>query len=62
MKINGYEINFTEQELDNMLNTQSRVIEFIAPDFEGYQNLSEIDKKILSHLYKVAKIINDKKS
>ncbi|MBQ7303768.1 MAG: hypothetical protein IJW75_02465, partial [Alphaproteobacteria bacterium] len=59
MKINGYEINFTESELDDILNSKTRIIEFISPDFEGYEKLSENDKKALLHLVKAAKIIND---
>ncbi len=59
MKIHGYEINFTESELDDILGNKTRVIEFISSDFEGYEKLSGNDKKALLHLVKAAKIIND---
>ncbi len=59
MKINGYEINFSENELDDILNTKCRVIELISRDFEGYKNLPENDKKAIEHLIKAAQIIND---
>lgn len=59
MKIKGYEINFSEQELDDVLHNQMRQIEFISKDFEGYKQLPEGDKKALEHLVKAADIIND---
>lgn len=59
MKINGYEINFKEYELDYILKNQTRTIELISRDFDGYKNLPEGDKKALEHLVKASKIINN---
>ena len=59
MKINNYEISFTEEELDEILNNKCRKVELISKEFEGYKNLSETDKKALEHLVNAAKIIND---
>ena len=57
MIINGYKVNFEESELDDILNSKTRIIEFISPDFEGYEKLSENDKKALLHLVKAAKTL-----
>ncbi len=54
-----YEFNLTEAELDNILNSQTRQIELIGPDFEGYQALPEGDKKALTHLINAANAINE---
>lgn len=59
MKINGYEINFSEKQLDKILKEQTRSIELISRDFDGYQKLPEGDKKAIEHLVNAAKIIND---
>lgn len=59
MKINGFELNFSEKELDEMRATQFREIELVSRDFEGYQNLPAGDKKALEHLLNAARIIND---
>ena len=59
MKINDYEINYKENELDEILTNKTRKIEFIGPEFEGYQQLSTGDKVALEHLVNAAKIIND---
>ena len=59
MKIDGYELNYSEEELDVMLNQQTRPVELISKDFEGYKNLSENDKKAIEHLVNAANIIND---
>lgn len=58
MKINGYELNLSEEQLDDILN-KMRPIEFIGPEFEGYERLSTSDKQALEHLVKAADIIND---
>ncbi len=59
MKIENYEINLTEEELDDILEKQTRNIELIGPDFETYQTLDENDKKALTHLINAANFIND---
>ena len=59
MAINGYELNLSNEELEDIVSHQMREIELIGPDFEGYQTLPEADQKALSHLINAAKIIND---
>jgi len=59
MHINGYEINLSEEELDDILSNQTRNIELIGPDFAAYKSLFEDDKKALSHLIRAAKIIDE---
>ena len=59
MKINGYEIAYSEKELDKMLNEQMLPIPLIDENFEGYQKLAEGDKKALKHLVLAAKKMND---
>ena len=54
-----YEFNLNEAELDDILDNQTRKIELIGPDFEGYQVLPEGDKKALEHFLAAAKVIND---
>ena len=59
MKIKGYEVNFTEEELDKILADKTRSIELISREFEGYKKLSIGDKKAIDHLQRAADIIND---
>ncbi len=59
MKINGYEINFTETELTDILDKKCRIIELVSQDFDGYVNLPKGDKQALEHLVKASSIIND---
>ena len=59
MKINGYEIKFSEQDLEDKINNQTLEIKLITPEFEGYKNLSEGNQKALKHLVAAAKMIND---
>lgn len=59
MKIKGYEVNFSEEELDNILTEKTRNIELISREFEGYKNLPVGDKKAIDHLIKAADIINN---
>lgn len=59
MKINGFELNYSAEEFADMVNNKMRKIELIDKDFEGYQNLSEGDKKAFLHLVEAAKILND---
>lgn len=58
MKISGYELNFTESQLDEILTRKTRQIELIDKDFPGYEQLSHGDKIALEHLVTAAKIIN----
>lgn len=59
MKINGYEIALSEEELDRKLNEQTIAVELIGEDFPGYQALSDGDKKALHHLANAARLMND---
>lgn len=59
MKIKGYEVNFSEEELDKILTEKTREIELISREFEGYKNLPIGDKKAIDHLIKAADIINN---
>lgn len=59
MKINGYDIAISEQDLENRLQNQTLDIELISPDFFGYCELSEGNRKALQHLVAAAKMIND---
>lgn len=45
MKINGYDINYDEAELKDKMENQTLDVRLISPDFEGYKNLSEGNKK-----------------
>lgn len=58
MKINGYEIKYTEEQLCEMLS-KSVEIKLIDKNFSGYKKLSAGNKKALEHLVAAAKIIND---
>ncbi len=59
MKINGYDINYSEADLQDRMEKKTLDIRLISPDFEGYKNLSEGNKKALAHLVAAARIIND---
>ena len=59
MKINGYDINYDEAELKDKMENQTLDVRLISPDFEGYKNLSEGNKKALAHLVAAARMIND---
>jgi len=59
MQIKGYEINLSEQELDDIISSQMRDIELIGCDTPSYRALPDDDKKALDHLVKASKIIND---
>lgn len=59
MKINGYDINYSEVDLQDRMEKKTLDIRLISPDFEGYKNLSEGNKKALAHLVAAARIIND---
>ena len=38
MKINGYEIALSEENLEHKLTTETIDVNLIGPDFAGYQN------------------------
>ena len=59
MKINGYEIALSEEELDDIITHKMRTIDLISKDFEGYKNLTEGNKKALDHLVAAAKILDN---
>ena len=59
MQVNGYKIKLSAEELEEIVERQTREITLIGPDDEGYKALPEGDKKALDHLLKAAKIIND---
>ena len=59
MKINGYELNLSEEELDHILEKQTREIKLVTHNFAAYQALSEGDKKAFEHLCRAAHLIND---
>ena len=59
MKINGYELNVSEDFLDNIFAHKTRTIELVNKDFPGYGNLTEGNKKALEHLVAAARIFDD---
>ena len=59
MKINGYELNLSEEELNHFLEKQTREIKLVTHNFAAYQALSEGDKKAFGHLCRAAHLIND---
>jgi len=59
MKINGYEIALNEEDLAERLDKQTLDVELISPDFAGYRELSEGNRKALEHLVAAARIFND---
>lgn len=58
MKINGYEIAYSENELKDMVENKMRQVELADKNFEGYKNLADGDKKALEHLVAAAKMMN----
>lgn len=59
MKINGYELNLSEEQLDDIINNKMRTIELVDKNFPGYQNLTDGNKKALQHLVAAARVFND---
>lgn len=55
MKINSYEIAYSEDELKDMVENKMRQIELVDRNFEGYKRLADGDKKALEHLVAAAK-------
>lgn len=59
MKINGFELNYNQEELQNKIQNQMREVTLIGKDSCEYKNLSDADKHALEHLFAAAKIIDD---
>ena len=59
MKINGFKINITEEDLHHRVTEEVRKVVLIDEESAAYQSLSEGDKKALKHLVNAAKIMND---
>lgn len=59
MIINGYEIAFTEKELDYKLTEETIDIKLVSSKSAIYQNLSDADKETIRYLVKAAKIMNN---
>lgn len=59
MQINGYDIAISEDKLDNIINNETLPVKLVDTQFIGYQELSENNKKALSHLMQAGRIMND---
>lgn len=59
MKINGYELNVSEEFLDDIFANKTREVKLVDKSFAGYQALTEGNKKALEHLVAAAKIFDD---
>ena len=59
MKINGYELNVSEEFLDDIFANKTREVKLVDKNFAGYQALTEGNKKALEHLVAAAKIFDD---
>ena len=56
---NGYEINYTIEELEKMTTQDMTDVTLISKDHPSYTNLTDGDKKALEHLVIAAKILNN---
>lgn len=59
MKINGFDVAYSEEELAEIVDHKMRKIELVDKNFEGYKKLGEGDRKALEHLVAAAKMLND---
>ena len=59
MKINGFNIKYSTEELCQKINEQMRKIELIDKNNEAYSALPDGDKKALNYLANAARIMND---
>ena len=59
MKINGYELNVSEEFLDDIFANKTREVKLVDKNFAGYKALTEGNKKALEHLVAAAKIFDD---
>ena len=62
MKINGYELNVSEEFLDDIFANKTREVKLVDKNFAGYQALTEGNKKALEHLVAAAKIFDEAKN
>ena len=58
-KYNGYELNYTIDELKKMTTEEMTDVVLLSEDSPEYQSLEEGDKKALQHLVKASKILNN---
>ena len=56
---NGYEINYTIEELEKMTTQDMTDVTLISKEHPSYINLTDGDKKALEHLVIAAKILNN---
>ena len=56
---NGYKLNYTLEEFKKMSTEEMTDIKMLSPDSEAYKNLSDADKKVLTHLVVAARILNN---
>ena len=56
---NGYELNYSIDDLQKMTTTEMTDVVLLSKDSPSYQNLDEAEKKVLEHLIKAAKILNN---
>ena len=56
---NGYELNYSIEELEKMTSTEMTDVVLLSKDAPAYLNLDQTDKKVLEHLVKAAKILNN---
>lgn len=56
---NGYKLNYTLEEFKKMATEEMTDIKMLSPDSEAYKNLSDADKKVLTHLVAAARILNN---
>ncbi len=59
MKINGFELNYTIEDLQKKLGKQMRQVVLIDQENPAYMALEEGDKKALGYLVNAARIMND---
>lgn len=59
MKINGFTLKYSPEELAHKVNEQMRPVVLIDQNHEAFQNLKDGDKKALQYLVNAAKIMND---
>lgn len=56
---NGYELNYSIEELQKMTTSETTNVVLLAKDSFAYLNLDDTEKKVLEHLVKAAKILNN---
>ena len=59
MKINGFKIKYSAEDLAKRVDSQMRKIVLIDKDNEQYMALSEGDKKAVNYLVNAARVMND---